>query len=116
VSFTVSTEFQMQHCIECGCPMPLTPEFVNYRRKSHRNFYCPNGHVQSYAQETEEEKAKRMLRERDVQLMHERDQHRAARQELDRMTTRIAKGVCPKCNRQFVNVKRHMACKHAVTS
>ena len=36
----------------------------------------------------------------------------AAKGELTKMKKRVGNGVCPCCNRQFVNLQRHMATQH----
>lgn len=95
------------------------------RADSKRSFFCPNGHSQHYT----ESEADRLRRERDrlkQQIAQEQDVARQWREEAERekaraagykgvatkMRNRVAKGVCPCCNRTFLDLARHMATKH----
>ncbi|MEE9354771.1 MAG: hypothetical protein V3U75_04200 [Methylococcaceae bacterium] len=44
-------------CCECGVTYWITGHFNKELLKTRNAFYCPNGHKQSYAGETEEQKA-----------------------------------------------------------
>lgn len=47
-----------------------------------------------------------------AQAQAERDQRLAAERELKKIQTRVKGGVCPCCNRSFVQLTRHMKTKH----
>lgn len=102
-------------CITCGCVIGLQDEYYDERLRDHRDFHCPNGHQQHFSSESDEEKAKRMLREEQARhqrtLQRENDE-RAAKEKLERKLKRVGRGVCPECNRSFQNLARHMACQH----
>lgn len=80
------------------------------RREQHDTFWCPNGHSQHYPQETEAEKYRRKSEMLADQVRMEQQQ----RQELERELNRVRKGVCPKCNRSFKALERHMKTKHGM--
>src|SRR3990167_1191046 len=94
--------------------------------QNQRNFYCPLGHVQHYIGKTNAEKAReerdqarRELERAQAAIADWRDtysrekaSHSATKGQLTKVKKRIEKGVCPECNRHFVNVERHMATQH----
>jgi DNA repair exonuclease SbcCD ATPase subunit len=118
-------EFQTQECIECGVRFGVTPYFDERRRADKRSFWCPNGHTQAYV-ESEADRLRGELdktrRERDQLKQNEawwsqrldlaREEQKALKAQVKKITVRVGQGVCPCCNRQFVQLKRHMAVKH----
>lgn len=101
-------EFNAVDCANCGMPFGITPDFEQRRRQDHRSFYCPSGHSQSYSQESEEERLRKRLEAEQRQTRMERELRLKAEQQL----SRVQKGVCPKCNRSFKALERHMKTKH----
>lgn len=108
--------------IECaGCHMDfgITPAFVRRRRADHKTFWCPAGCSNHYPGESALERAQR---ERDAarakatavedQLQAARDDAEQVRRTLVRERARFAAGVCPCCDRSFVEVRRHIETKH----
>lgn len=95
-------------CAGCGIVFGVPADFERRRREDHRAFYCPHGHNNHFPHETETEKAERKAAMLADQVRMEREQ----RERLERQLKRVQKGVCPKCNRCFTNVKRHMQTKH----
>jgi hypothetical protein len=109
-------------CSECGVPYTIPSKLQQSLRQSHNTFYCPNGHRQYYPGKTALEKAKETIKEQEERmagevakrlqteklLEQERKNNAASKKKLDR----VAKGVCPCCNRSFVNLQRHMATQH----
>lgn len=92
-------------------------------------FYCPNGHSQSYVGKSHEQRAK----EAEAELRKEKQRRewaehnaknaredaqqaeyrrRAEKAAKTRIKNRVAKGVCPCCNRTFQDLQRHMTTKH----
>ncbi len=124
----VMTSFVTHTCAMHGCGVSFAVEdgFDSRRREDHQSFYCPNGHSMSYQGKTElqkaEERAERLqrqveAREADIRteqrrLANERKAHAATKGQLTKTKKRVANGVCPCCNRHFVNVERHMAHQH----
>jgi predicted GIY-YIG superfamily endonuclease len=101
-------EFNAIDCANCGMPFGITPDFEDRRRQDHRGFHCPNGHSNVYRGETEAEKLQKRLDAERRQTAMEREQ----RLKAERQLARVRKGVCPKCNRSFKALERHMATKH----
>lgn len=120
-TFTAVDTYTVIHCVRegCGVPYALNDEFVRLRRKDHKSWHCPNGHSQYYPHknETEQEKAKvarleRQLANRDEDLRAAKAAHAVTKGKLTKTRNRIAKGVCPCCNRSFANLQRHIAGQH----
>ena len=115
----VTTAFETISCYSCAMAFAVPRQWQTARRNDHRGFWCPNGHSQSYMAESEAERLKRELdaaqratasaRE---SLANERTSHSATKGQLTKVKNRIEKGVCPQCNRHFVNVERHMGTQH----
>jgi predicted GIY-YIG superfamily endonuclease len=101
-------EFNAVDCANCGMPFGVTPDFERRRREDHQTFYCPHGHSNVYSHETETEKLKKRLEAERRQTAMEREQ----RLKAERQLARVKQGVCPKCNRSFKALQRHMATKH----
>lgn len=117
LSLATVLQIKTTTCITCGCVIGLEGIYYDERLKDHRTYHCPNGHTQHFTGESDEERAKRLLREE--QARHQRTLERANRIEaeknkLERKLKRVDKGVCPQCNRTFANLTRHMSCKHGV--
>ncbi len=113
--------FEVYTCCvtSCGIRFALSATFVELRRKDHAWWHCPNGHPQHFSSESKEERLQRELRVAEQQIARVEDERRdaerretAAKRELARVNKRVHAGVCPCCNRSFVNVARHMKTKH----
>jgi Skp family chaperone for outer membrane proteins len=82
------------------------------------DFYCPNGHGQRYTKprcerlESELATKQKELTAARCESLAERQKREQAEAELQRHKTRTKNGVCPCCNRSFINLRRHMASKH----
>lgn len=122
----------IEHCCRCGIAFGMPAEFDSARRRDGGQFYCPSGHVQCYL-ETEATQLKRQLAVKQTEI--ERKQAEidrkaatiqrlsdesataerrlsAARGQITKIKNRVAKGVCPCCNRQFHDLHRHMTTEH----
>lgn len=124
-------------CCKCGCVFGVNKRTKEQLRENHEMFYCPSGHGQYFPQESNLERAERLLREererseaklKSVQhslqwesdrrldaekgLLAERRVKTRYKNERDRIKARVANGVCPCCNRTFKNLASHMAGKH----
>lgn len=120
-TFTAVGTFTVIYCGHegCGVPFALHDEFIRQRREDHKTWYCPNGHPRYYPRENETEKAKaavrrleRQLANRDEDLRAAKVAHAVTKGKLTKTRNRIAKGVCPCCNRSFANLGKHMAGQH----
>lgn len=117
VSLTVV--MRTESCCSCGVPFAIPTYLQDQLRESHKTFYCPNGHPQSYIGKTEADKLRDQLRnvENDRDWWKGRDAEKerrltAAKGQMTKLRKRVENGVCPCCNRHFVNVERHMKSKH----
>lgn len=111
----------------CGIVHAVPRELHDYQARCHRDrpeskvpdIYCPLGHAYIPAGEGKAIKLQRQLDERERQLEAEmaarraaEDQLAAAEREAKRIAKRTAGGVCPCCNRSFVQLARHMKSQH----
>lgn len=112
-------------CCDCGVEFHLAESFKKDLITSKKQFFCPNGHAQSYR----ENEADRLRRERDrlAQQIAQKDdeiswqrkqreaaerQVTAAKGQITKLKKRAKAGICPCCNRSFSNMAAHMATKH----
>lgn len=124
-----TTKMAVEECCNCGMIFAMPVSFKNdrlERRKNDMTFYCPRGHAQHYTGKSREQKlreeldAERRRRESAEQnIAFEQDQRRSAERsaaaykgQATRLRTRAKAGICPCCNRHFVQLERHMASQH----
>lgn len=112
-------EYTHTSCLTCGVTIPIEKSHKEALVRSQVNYFCINGHSQHFIAETEEsklkkqlaaEKIKRETAEREAQYQKEQREREAKK--FERHKKRVANGVCPCCNRTFVNLMRHMKTKH----
>lgn len=114
----------------CGISFAVPAWWEAERRRLHDDFYCPNGHSLKFTGTTDEQRRIEKLEaeKRRLQLVADRvlDDYRIEREArkstqrklsatkgvLTRTKNRVARGVCPCCNRTFANLARHMAGQH----
>lgn len=106
-------------CCNCGMAFAMPKDYQERRRKDHESFYCPAGHRQHYLGETEETKLRRKLESTEHRLSQEEDrreraeeQSRQKERKYARIRDRVKNGVCPCCNRTFLNLGNHMKSQH----
>lgn len=101
-------------------------ELHDYQQRAHndgdknvQSIYCPlgHGHVPAGKGEAQLERERRERAEARAQAIQdqldsEKRSHAASKGQLTKAKKRVGNGVCPCCNRHFVNVERHMATKH----
>lgn len=130
---TQSVDLEVRTCCTCGISFAVPPKWIERRRDDHLTFYCPNGHHLHFPQESDAEKANRLLQQerqkldqaladartqREARVRAEADWHKAsqsrdrARLKLKNARHRAAAGVCPCCGRTFHQLSEHMADKH----
>jgi hypothetical protein len=111
----------IEHCCRCGTPFGMENSLYHDLQKHGRSFYCPNGHSMTYGRSIEDElkAARRDLKatEENCQWWKNEAEVKAAqlkttRTQLTKTKNRIAKGICPCCHRQFVDLQNHMGTKH----
>jgi hypothetical protein len=117
----VTTTYTVIDCCNCGALFAVPDQVNEELVRTGRRFYCPNGHSQSYTESTKAQlrKAKDALareQARNDQLRAERDasdrRASAAKGQVTKIRNRVARGVCPCCNRTFADLAAHMATKH----
>jgi hypothetical protein len=106
-------------CVSCGVIFALDESHRTELQKSHKSFYCPNGHSQYFpAQSVEEILRQDLARERQrsdqikAELHDEKKSKYAIKGQLTKIKNRVSSGVCPCCKRYFSNLHRHMKTKH----
>lgn len=119
-------------CCNCHTHFGMTRDMKSALVESAATFYCPAGHPQHFA-ESEATRLKRQISQLtarndqlDAAVQRAREQTAAAnkREERQRRCTiaqkaaktrlknRVMNGVCPCCNRSFLNLQRHMKTQH----
>lgn len=115
---TVSTTELEQLSCWCGAPMALPRLVVKNAQETGQSLFCPaTGH--QFGWTGENDKLRAQLKTERVRVGAIQDQLRCAEREaaklkgqLSKATKRAAAGVCPCCNRSFVQLTRHMSTKH----
>jgi Zn finger protein HypA/HybF involved in hydrogenase expression len=119
----LEVELAHQQCINCGTHFGVDAYLDKLWRKNGQTFYCPNGHSQHYIiGKTNEQKIKELeaqLQEAETDKRYLNNSLESTRRSLSatkgvltRTKNRIHKGICPVCNRQFMNLHRHMEGQH----
>lgn len=111
----VYVEFVQVSCYKCSMPFWVPQYFDRERLEKQDTWYCPAGHGQVYAGETEAARLRRMLESanrQNTELLQKHMDAEAEKRKLERKLKRVHRGVCPQCNRTFQNLARHMECKH----
>lgn len=124
-TLTITTRLVGVDCPQCGIHVGFPEDFLKRRRDDGRLCYCPNGHTFGWF-DTKEKRLQRDLDRQKANYEWANDQRKAAQAEADlqrqraagykgqmrKVQKRAANGVCPCCNRTFVNVERHMKGQH----
>jgi ssDNA-binding Zn-finger/Zn-ribbon topoisomerase 1 len=129
-TITYESELVVETCCNCGVPFAIhRPQYERLLESGDR-FYCPAGHPQHYTRrenldkQIEDLKRKLRVAEEDTRYWNQeaeeqaaaatvaKRQAAAAKGQLTKVKKRVGNGACPCCNRQFVNLQRHMATKH----
>lgn len=120
MTYQISTDVRLD-VIQCGCCdiWFAIPEAKHDKMKSNGVYiYCPNGHYIGYDKseisklKDKLEQANKQIANTQFELMTERNAHQSTQRKLRRTMKRVSNGICPCCNRQFVNLRRHMEGKH----
>lgn len=112
-------DFQMIECGGCGIPFFVPTRWLNQRIQNKGEFHCPNGCNRIFIGKTEAEKAKERIEQLKVESAKKEQELQdkwldalGEKNKLERKLKRVHKGVCPCCNRTFINLQRHMKTKH----
>lgn len=109
---TVTEEYPLVECSQCGIRFAVPAAWVQQRREDHTSWYCPNGHSQHWPQETDAEKWRREAQRLKQQLAQKDDEIAAAELRTRKLTKRVSAGVCPCCHRTFRQLALHMKKQH----
>lgn len=106
------------NCGECGMDFAMPEWFNNRCREQGTCWSCPAGHHRVYRKsdltKAQEDLAAERERSREIEIQKRQveDQLGAAEREAKRLAKRVVNGVCPCCNRSFVQLTRHMKSQH----
>lgn len=124
---TKEATFFIETCCQCGVAFGIPSDLQKeLHSRLGTSFYCPNGHGQHYTGKTEEQRLQEELATTKAHLRSANESWRRAAQDakhfeskangykgqLALVKKRVANGVCPCCNRYFVELHRHMQSKH----
>lgn len=113
----VNVVLETESCGVCGTHFAMPDTLKRAALKDHSIFFwCPMGHRVHYTGETEASTLRKELeaeRARKEAALTRANEAERASLKLSRKLKRVRKGVCPECNRSFLDLARHMACKHA---
>lgn len=127
MNHTVEITLVSTHCFKCHAVFGMTKEADAHKRRSHEDLWCPYcGTKQYYTGKSDLERLREEKEDTHRSLVREQARHdqtqaahshtmrslAATRGVITRTKNRIAKGVCPCCNRQFQNLANHIANKH----
>lgn len=118
--------FQALVCCKCGISFAVDAQVKQRWVDNGSLFYCPNGHPQ-YFTETLVHKLNKQLEASKRELEFARNNaaaERTAREHTERrlsarksvntrLRNRIKNGVCPCCQRTFMNLQNHMKNQHS---
>jgi hypothetical protein len=112
-------------CGECHIPFAMPQAKYDKCLRDGDVFYCPNGHSRVF-RDTEVKRLRKELErareskeyfiKRNDELYAEKKtverKYAAQKGQVTRIKNRVAKGVCPCCNRTFADLARHMESQH----
>lgn len=113
-------------CCECGVIFGIPASLEESLRKSHAWFFCPAGHAQHFAGESDVERLKKQNQDLQKRLEWAQQSAKLATEEATKVTKkldrankerkalkkRIKEGLCPCCHESFPNLQLHMMDKH----
>ncbi len=117
-TYTETVTLEQLICDACGITFAVPHTWLEGKQRTSSAFFCPNGHNLSYAKSTVDllreqlQSEHERRRQVELQLTSANDQLTATKRELQQHKKRVANGVCPCCNRSFVQLQRHMKTKH----
>jgi hypothetical protein len=113
-----STTLESTTCATCGVIFALPDHMLRTRRHEHGEVFCPSGHRGVFGTseldrlKSELQMARERLEAEQKTTEAMRKSAIAMRAQQTKLKNRIANGVCPCCNRSFINLGRHMGTKH----
>jgi hypothetical protein len=117
-TYTEIVVLQEVTCKSCGITHAIPYKLLEGLQQTGGYYYCPNGHQWGWG-ESEGVRLRQQLqaekehqRRVEAQLVSVQDQLQATEREVQRQKKRAANGVCPCCNRSFIQLRRHMKTQH----
>ena len=101
--------FTQIDCGSCGGSYAINERYHDHCQERGKSWTCPYckcgwGYSNKGLLAEEKERHQKTLARLNTEI--------AEKEALARKLKRVDRGVCPKCNRTFRNLARHMACKH----
>lgn len=119
LTFTEEVTLEKIECGSCGGILALTHQFLAAKRREGGWFTCPyckatRGWGKNDADRLREEleSKRKELTAAKCELLNQTARREIAEKILVRHKKRTKNGVCPCCQRSFINLKRHIASKH----
>ena len=121
LALALEIDFTTVECGECGGVYALTTRYHAQKRNKGGFWNCPYCQCGWGFNEdcSEFERLRREKRRAEEARDYARNESAALQRQLSaqkgvttKLRKRVKNGVCPCCNRTFVNLKRHMASKH----
>lgn len=125
----LETPLYSLQCGTCGVWHAIPQVMYNAAKSEGGYWHCPNGHSRGFSEGSDKKKIQNLEaelaaeRERKLAALSQansaramlsttRSQLKGTKTRLKNMKARVANGVCPCCNRTFVDLQRHMHNKH----
>lgn len=116
--YTQRVVLENTSCAACNIDFAIPSTFLDRRRQDGRNFFCPVGHslsfdkteVDALREQLEQAQARRDFWQ--AEAKREKGNATAAKSEATKQKNRAKNGVCPCCNRSFVQLARHVKTQH----
>lgn len=109
-------------CYKCGVVFAVEHTLQGFWLRDKTEFYCPNGHNQSYTESTAErikreltaqlDTAKRDAEWERVRAKNAEQRERAMKGQITKLKKRVNCGVCPHCQRTVKQMAAHIKSKH----
>lgn len=118
ITSVATVHLEETSCCVCGTPFAIPAVMLSDKRKTAGSIYCPSGHCIGWTETEADRLRKKLATETNLRTQAELNAARALdrQQEAEAMLRkhekRSANGVCPCCNRSFINMQRHMKTKH----
>lgn len=110
--------FSTVDCASCGVQFCVPDHWLQAKRESKAEFFCPNGHSLSYRKSRADELAEK-LESQQRETNRQRDRAETLERQLSatkgvvtKYKVRASNGACLCCKRSFKDLARHMATKH----
>ena len=102
----------------CGLPFSMPTRFYKECKMSGGTFYCPLGHAMIFGHSDNDQlrrecdRLKQRLAQKNDTISQAERSVAALKGHVTKLKNRAVAGVCPCCDWQFQNVRKHMKVKH----